>query len=71
MTLLNAENGKTYTVKNIKTGDAELEAFLFSLGCYSGEKITVVKLRKSGCVVLIKDGRYNIDSALASAIEIE
>ncbi len=71
MTLLDAENGKVYTVKSIKTGDAELEAFLFSLGCYSGEPITVVRLRKNSCVVLIKDGRYNVDRALAGAIEIE
>ena len=71
MTLLNAVDGQVYTVKSINTGDAELEAFLFSLGCYGGEPITVVRLRKNGCVVLIKDGRYNVDRALAGAIEIE
>lgn len=71
MTLLNAVEGKVYTVKSINTGDTELEAFLFSLGCYGGEPITVVRLRKNGCVVLIKDGRYNVDRALAGAIEIE
>lgn len=71
MTLRNAEEGKEYIVKNINTGDDELEAFLFSLGCYSGEPITVVTHRKSGCVVSIKDGRYSIDRELAEAIEIE
>ena len=71
MTLRNAEEGKVYTVKSINTGDEELEAFLFSLGCYSGEPITVVTRRRSGCVVSIKDGRYNIDPALADAIEVE
>ena len=71
MTLRNAEEGKVYTVKSINTGDEELEGFLFSLGCYSGEPITVVRQMKKGCVVSIKDGRYSIDAELASAIEIE
>ncbi len=70
MTLLNAQEGKEYIVKNIVTDDEELDAFLFSLGCYSGEPITVIAHRKGGCVVSIKDGRYNIDSQLAEAIEI-
>ena len=61
MTLRNAEQGKEYIIKSILTDDEELDAFLFSLGCYSGEAITVVTLRKSGCVVSIKDARYNID----------
>ena len=71
MTLRYAQEGKEYTVKSINTGDEELEAFLFSLGCYSGEPITVVAHRRSGCVVSIKDGRYNIDPELADAIEVE
>ena len=48
----------------------ELEAFLFSLGCYSGEPITVVSRVRGGCTVSIKDGRYNIDTDLARAISI-
>lgn len=71
MTLRNAEEGKEYIVKMINTDDEELNSFLFSLGCYSGEPITVVTRRKHGCVVSIKDGRYSIDNALADAIEIE
>ena len=71
MTLLNAEEGKEYVVSSINTDDEELNSFLFSLGCYSGEPITVVTRRKHGCVVSIKDGRYSIDNALAEAIEIE
>ena len=55
-------------VKDIDADDEELVDFLFSLGCYSGEPITVVSRVKGGCVVSIKDGRYNIDNALASAI---
>ena len=71
MTLHEAEKGKEYIIKGIATADEELNAFLFSLGCYSGEPITVVTRRKSGCVVSIKDGRYNIDNELAGAIEID
>ena len=71
MTLLNAEEGKEYVVASINTDDEELNSFLFSLGCYSGELITVVTRRKHGCVVSIKDGRYSIDNALAEAIVIE
>ncbi|MBP3370497.1 MAG: ferrous iron transport protein A [Clostridia bacterium] len=71
MNLRDAEEGKEYTVREISTDDEELNAFLFSLGCYSGEPITVIKRRKSGCVVSIKDGRYNIDSELAEAIIVD
>ena len=70
MTLLNANAGKEYIIRDIVTEDEELDAFLFSLGCYSGEPITVIKHRKGGCVVSIKDGRYNIDNDLAGAIAI-
>ena len=68
MTLRTAEEGKEYIIKAIETDDEELNSFLFSLGCFSGESITVIKKRKSGCVVAIKDGRYSIDNALADAI---
>lgn len=70
MTLLEAQTGKEYVIQNIVTDDEELNAFLFSLGCYSGEPITVVTRRRSGCVVSVKDGRYSIDNQLAEAIEI-
>lgn len=68
MTLLEAQEGKEYIVKDIVTDDEELDAFLFSLGCYSGEPITVVSHLRSGCVVSIKDGRYTIDNQLADVI---
>ena len=68
MTLRQAEEGKEYVIQRIETDDQELNAFLFSLGCYSGESITVITHRKSGCTVSIKDGRYSIDTALAEAI---
>ena len=70
MTLKDAEVGKEYIIKEILTDDAELDSFLFSLGCYSGEPITVVLQRKKSCFVSIKDARYNIDSRLAEAIII-
>ena len=70
MTLRDAVEGKEYVIKEINTDDEELNAFLFSLGCYSGESITVVAKRRSGCTVSIKDARYNIDNQLAEAISI-
>lgn len=70
MTLRNAEIGVDYVIDTVSTGDEELEAFLFSLGCYSGESITVVSRRRSGCVVSIKDSRYSIDNPLAEAISL-
>ena len=70
MNLTDAELGKEYTVKEIATNDEELNSFLFSLGCYSGESITVVTRRKKTCVVSIKDSRYSIDKDLAEAILI-
>lgn len=68
MNLKEAIEGKEYVIREIKTDDEEMDAFLFSLGCYSGESITVVSHLKGSCVVSIKDGRYNIDNQLASAI---
>lgn len=70
MNLFEANIGQEYMIKEIETNDEELDSFLFSLGCYSGEPITVVSRKRSSCVVAIKDGRYNIDKALAMAILI-
>lgn len=71
MTLKDALVGVEYVIREIDTDDEELNAFLFSLGCYSGETITVVSRLKSSCVVSIKDARYNIDKQLADTIVIE
>ena len=70
MTLAQALEGKEYVIQRIETDDEELDAFLFSLGCYAGEPITVVSRRRGGMTVSIKDGRYNIDNQLAEAILI-
>ncbi len=70
MNLTSAIEGKEYVIDRIETDDEEMDAFLFSLGCYSGEPITVISHLKGGCVVSIKDGRYNIDNQLAEAIVV-
>jgi len=70
MTLKDAIEGKEYIIQTIQTDDEELNAFLFSLGCYEGETITVIARRRGGCTVSIKDGRYSIDNQLAEAIAI-
>ena len=70
MNLRTAKLGKEYLIDRIGTGDEALNTFLFSLGCYSGEPITVVSRRRSNCTVAIKDGRYTIDNQLAEAIQV-
>lgn len=68
MNLTHAQEGIEYIIKEIHTDDEELNEFLFSLGCYSGEPITVISHKKGSCIVSIKDGRYSIDKQLAAAI---
>ena len=70
MNLTNATEGKEYIIRAIETDDEELDAFLFSLGCYPGEPITVVSRRRGTCVVSIKDGRYTVGDELAAEIKI-
>lgn len=70
MNLQLAEIGKEYIIRQIETDDEELNSFLFSLGCYKGEPVTVVSRRRGGCTVSIKDSRYSIDSQLAQAIVV-
>ena len=69
--LLEAEPGVTYTIKEINTEDEDMNAFLFRLGCYTGEQITLISKKKKNCIVVIKDGRYNLDNQLAEAIIVE
>ena len=70
MTLWNAEVGKEYIIRSILTDDEELNQFLFSLGCYTGEPITVVSRKRRSCTIAVKDARYSIDDQLAKAIEV-
>ena len=68
--LMNAAEGREWIIRDIETKDEELNAFLFSLGCYSGEPVTVVSRRRGSCVIAVKDGRYCIDDQLAEAIVV-
>ena len=70
MNLTDALVKKTYTVQSVRTDDKEMDAFLFSLGCYAGESITVVKQARCGCIITLKSARYSIDAKLARAISI-
>ena len=71
MPLNSGIEGKEYIIKSVDTNDEELNSFLFSLGCYSGEPITVIFRRKKNLIVSVKDGRYSIDNLLAAAITVE
>ena len=68
MKLLDAEPNKTYAIQDIHTEDEDMNAFLFRLGCYTGEPITLISKKKKNCIVVIKDGRYSLDNLLAEAI---
>lgn len=70
MTLKSAIEGTEYIIKSVRTEDEELNRFLFSLGCYEGEPVTVIRHLKGGCIIVIKDARYTIDNELANAILI-
>ncbi|MGN0732910.1 MAG: FeoA family protein [Emergencia sp.] len=70
MSLKDAKEGVEYTIREITTDDEELKSFLFSLGCYSGESVTVISHKRKNHVISIKDGRYNIDGYLAEAIMV-
>ena len=69
-TLMDAEPGQTYIIKEINTDDDDMNSFLFRLGCYQGEPITLISKKKESCIVVIKDGRYNLDKMLSEAIII-
>ena len=70
MNLTHAQLGQAYIITGIDTDDEELDGFLFTLGCYSGEPITVVSQLRDSFVISVKDGRYNINRDLAEAISI-
>lgn len=70
MKLKDGKPGTTYEVSEICTDDSEMEKFLFSLGCYSGEPVTVISNKKNGCIVCIRDGRYSLDKQLSEAVII-
>ena len=68
-TLSSCEENKEYEIFEIDTGsDIEMENFLFTLGCYKGQKITVISNLNKNYVMLVKDARYSIDEELANTI---
>ncbi len=69
MKIPEAKKGVIYKIKSIN-GDEEINSFLFSLGCFEGETISVVKKMYSNFIINIKGGRYGIDKDLANAIEV-
>ena len=70
MNIMTAREGMEHIIERVQTGDEALENFLFTLGCYAGEPITVIARRWGSCTVAIKDGRYNMDTRLAKAISL-
>ena len=70
MKLVNGLEGKEYIIKKIETEDEEIKSFLFTLGCYEGEPVTIISHLKGGCVISLKDSRYNIDNGLAEIINV-
>ena len=71
MPLSEALSEKNYIITSISTDDEEFTSFLFTLGCYSGEKISLISRKKNSCTIGVKDAKYNIDTALAQVIEVE
>ena len=70
MNLTHAQLGQEYIITGITTDDEELDGFLFTLGCYSGQPVTVVSQLRDNYVISVKDGRYSINRDLAEAISI-
>lgn len=68
--LTSAQTNRPYTIKEIKTDEKTMKDFLFSLGCFEGEKITIISVLADNYVIHIKDARYSIDKELAKAILI-
>jgi Fe2+ transport system protein FeoA len=59
---------ETYVINTISTVKADMREFLFSLGCYPGEKVTIISKLASNYIINVKDARYSIDEDLAKAI---
>jgi len=70
MALAKGKLNTTYTVQSVNTDQEDLREFLFTLGCYPGEKVTIISKLASNYIVNIKDARYSIDEDLANAIMV-
>lgn len=60
----------SYIIESIDTDNAEIKDFLFTLGCYEGEKVTIISKLAENYVISVKDSRYSIDKDLAKVIKI-
>lgn len=69
MSLNTAAVGQRLQVKEIQT-KPKIIKFLFSLGCYEGEEITVISKLAGNYVINIKDSRYAIDEHMAKMIKV-
>ncbi|MGM0651531.1 MAG: FeoA family protein [Bacillota bacterium] len=70
LNLTEANINSPYVIKGVDTKDENMKEFLFTLGCYEGETITVLSLFPENYVINVKDSRYSIDEDLARAILI-
>ncbi|QEN04304.1 ferrous iron transport protein A [Thiospirochaeta perfilievii] len=68
--LSKADINREYIIKGVESEDVELKNFLFTLGCYPGENVTVISDFKHNFVISVKDARYSIDLDLAKAIKL-
>ena len=66
--LSNADINKECLIKKIESDDEELKSFLFSLGCFEGESVTVISVLAENFIISVKDARYSIDADLARVI---
>ena len=70
MLLTQANENTTHIISGIETEDEDMKAFLFSLGCYKGQEISLITKKKHSLVISLKEARYNIDTCLGEAIKI-
>lgn len=70
MQLSQATVGQTYKVNRIE-GKEKVQKFLFTLGCFEGEEITLISKLAGNYIVNIKDSRYALDEKMARTIILD
>lgn len=70
MLLSQGAANESYKVSDIQVTDEAMGDFLFSLGCYPGEKVTLLSKLRSNFVIHVKNARYSIDQDLAQSIVV-
>ncbi|MDW7685284.1 MAG: FeoA family protein [Bacillota bacterium] len=68
--LTHADINLPYVIKGIDAHDEGTKDFLFTLGCFEGEKVTVITVLADNYIINLKNARYSIDKGLAKAILI-